>query len=112
MDAERFVMDALCHLARGAILNIEDNLVVKRAPQLAACELDGGSAVIDLTTGSYFKLNSSAAFIYSLLDAPKSFGAILSAMSDHFDAEDSVLDADLRQLVTQLTSEGLIVIEP
>jgi hypothetical protein len=73
-----------------------------------ACELDGGAALLDLKSGSYFRLNQTGSFVWSLLDSPRAFGEVFDAMAGHFDVDAEILGRDLKSLVDSLVERGLI----
>lgn len=85
--------------------------ILKASSNAAACELDGGAAVLDLSTGVYFKLNSTASYFYSILEQPISLSVAIQKMTDHFDVDELVLESDIRLLADDLLNKGLIVIE-
>lgn len=66
---------------------------------------------MDLTSGVYFKLNSTASFFFSILEQPTSYLSALAQMQDHFDVDSEVLKMDCDVLANELLEKGLIVIE-
>ncbi|ESQ81412.1 hypothetical protein AEAC466_21520 [Asticcacaulis sp. AC466] len=73
-----------------------------------ACELDGGAALLDLKSGSYFRLNQTGSFVWSLLESPRAFGELFDAMAGHFDVDAEILSQDLKALIGSLLERGLI----
>lgn len=90
---------------------VRPSSIINASADVAACELDGGAALIDLKSGDYFKLNETAHFFWSLIGTPRSLKDIMTAMADHYDVDAAVLDADVRALVADLSQQGLIVVE-
>ena len=90
------------------MINSSSMLVI--SPELAMCELDGGAALINLASGSYFKLNGTAAKFCSLIEAPKTFAAVLEDMHAIYDVGKDILEPELIALVEAMSAQGLLSI--
>jgi hypothetical protein len=90
---------------------LKNSTVIAASNELAFCDLDEGKALIDLSTGAYFKLNSTASYFCSLVAKPQVFGNVISEMSTHFDVDPRVLETDLIQLIDTLAAQGLISVK-
>ena len=64
--------------------------------------------LLDLNSGLYYFLNEVGAQIWEMLEQGHPLENILQALAESYEADVSVLEQDLRQLVADLTSQGLI----
>jgi hypothetical protein len=74
--------------------------------------LDGEAVVLDLTSGTYFALNSTATRLWQLVERDGDVEKILEMMRAEYEVDPAVLDRDLRTLVDDLRAKGLLRAEP
>jgi hypothetical protein len=66
--------------------------------------------ILDLTNQRYLSLNRVGSFVWDLLEEETTGAKILEAMVEAFDADVTLLDADLQAFLTGLREAGLITI--
>ena len=71
-------------------------------------ELDGEAVLLNLDTGTYFGLDSTGSRIWQLIVEHASLRLVWQAMQQEFEAPADVLEADLLELVDELTAKGLL----
>ena len=71
--------------------------------------VDDEVVILDVGTGHYFGLNDVGALVWSLLDGDHDHEAIVDAITSDFDVDAATASADLTELLTELSSAGLIV---
>jgi len=81
---------------------------VVQAQGQVSCELDGGIAILDVKSGTYFGLNPVGAFIWNLLSEPRGVGEILAALAHRYDAPAARLETDLAALLNELQRRELV----
>jgi hypothetical protein len=59
-----------------------------------------------------FSLNPIAADIWEKLDGQRQLGAIRAALLAEYEVEEDVLEADVREVLSQLAESGLIEVVP
>jgi hypothetical protein len=69
----------------------------------------GDSALLlDPDSGNYFSLSDVGARFWELCDGQHTLDEIVDELSEEYDATPEVIRADLRELVDELTAEGLL----
>ena len=85
----------------------------RRCEDLVVCDLDGGSALLDLNTSTYFKLNSTASFIWDRLgDRPMDADMLAEELIQVYDVEKAVCLPDIQFVLNELTTAKLITDQP
>ncbi len=74
-------------------------------------ELEDEMVVLNSETGEYFTLNDSGAFFFQQLAKTGNFTVSVHAVTQHFEVEPEVVEADAQELVRALLDEGLIEFE-
>jgi hypothetical protein len=73
--------------------------------------LAGEAVLLDLASGTYFGLDEIGTRIWELLGEHGSAEAVVAALLDEYDAEESRIRADLERLIGELQSKGLVRID-
>jgi hypothetical protein len=72
---------------------------------------DEEAAVINLKTGNYYSLNTTAAEIWSLIEKGSSKSRITKYFFNNFNLEDSFDSSEIERFIKALIDEDLIVVE-
>ena len=75
-------------------------------------ELAGEAVLLNLETGTYFGLDPVGTRIWQLLQQNGQLQHILSCLLSEFDTDRKRLRADLLQLVSTLSAQGLLRLDP
>lgn len=78
-------------------------------PDLTAAETEYGTVLLDERDGRYWQLNPSAALIVRTLTGGGDHANAVAALVDQFDVDQDRALHDVRCLVSELTSAGLVV---
>lgn len=89
---------------------ISDASVIRADPDVVACELGGGAALLDLRTSTYYSLNPVGSRVWDLVQEPASFTAIREAITAAYDVDVATCHADLVALLGRLSEAGLVKI--
>ena len=82
-------------------------------PDHVVAKLIGDELVLlDLAGGTYFGLNAVGADMWRMLADGKSLPDVVDAISSEYDVDRSVLETDLRELLSALCDKGLVSPEP
>lgn len=76
----------------------------------ASVDLDDEAAILNLKTGVYFGLNEVGAWIWRLIQQPRTVAEVRAAMLDEFDVTPERCDADLQALLRDLDQHQFIEI--
>ena len=89
-----------------------DELMIAAAPDQASVDLDDEAAILNLKTGIYFGLNEVGAWIWRLIQEPRTVAAIREAVLAEFEVEPDVCQSDLQALLRDLEQNQLINVGP
>lgn len=78
------------------------------ARDVVSSELDGGAALLDLKTSTYYSLNPVGAFVWSLLAQPRRAEELQAAVAERYAVDRARGDADVAALIAQLSGAKLI----
>ncbi|NML04891.1 PqqD family protein [Sphingomonas sp. G-3-2-10] len=85
-------------------------LMVRRGAGLIEAEVDGEMVGLHIQNGTCYSFNSTAAAIWKLVEDEKTLAEICAVLSDDFEIEADECEADVRVLLDDLASDGLVVL--
>jgi hypothetical protein len=91
-------------------VSIRDGVALR--PDVAFRTIDDEGVVLDLSTGTYFGLNTSGTRMWQLLAEHGSLRKVVAALSREFDARQDTLERDLVAFVEHLASRDLVRVVP
>jgi hypothetical protein len=91
-------------------VGLTESSVVCCAEEVVSCDLAGGSALLDLRSGTYFNMNAVGAFVWEALRDPIAVSDIEKAVMDHYEVEQAECHGDLLELLEELVRGGLITV--
>lgn len=84
---------------------------VLQAKDQLSCDLAGEAAVLNMKTGLYYCLNPMGAWIWNLVQQPKTVQELRDALLREYEVQSTRCEADLFVLIEQLQAEGLIEVQ-
>ena len=78
-------------------------------PQVIAETVADETMIVNLGTGHYFNLQGAGVDIWECVELGLSEPAMVTLLSDRYEAEDGEIESSVRRLIGELESEGLIV---
>ena len=91
-------------------VSLRDGVALR--PDVAFRTIDDEGVVLDLSTGTYFGLNTSGTRMWQLLAEHGSLRKVAAALAHEFDARPDTLERDLVAFVEHLASRDLVRIVP
>lgn len=82
---------------------------LRHAEEIVSCNLDGGSALLDMSTSNYYKLNNSAAMIWQFIGDGATVSSLIERMLAEFEVEREQCAADVESVVASFMEAGLVV---
>jgi phage-related protein len=73
--------------------------------------LEGKVLLLQSSTGVYFGLNPVGAFVWEQLQNGSTVDQLVDAVKEQYEAEPRTIEADVKQLLSSLHSEGLIKVD-
>jgi hypothetical protein len=87
---------------------IANATVPRRSGRVLSQHVGDTSVLLDPDSGEYFSLDEVGARIWELCDGIRSANAIAAAICEEYDAELTVVQADVIRLLTELQNAKLI----
>lgn len=91
-------------------MGLTESSVISCAEEVVSCDLAGGSALLDLRSGTYFNMNAVGAFVWEMLQGPIAVSDIEKAVMSHYEVEQAECRSDLLELLEDLLRNGLITV--
>jgi hypothetical protein len=85
---------------------------MRLSPDVVFRDLEGEAVILDLASGRYFGLNAVGTRIWTLLDQGTSIEQIVQTVAEEYDADAEQIARDVKALIENLSSRGLIVRSP
>lgn len=79
------------------------------APQVANETIDGEVVIINFVTGAYYSLDSTGACIWGLVELGATVGEMAADVCDRYQGNREEIESAVRQFVSELRREELIV---
>lgn len=80
----------------------------RRKPSVVACELDGGSVLLDLETSRYFGLNAVGVAVWDMLASPHTTHQLCTGILNQFDVPEGRCRDDVERLMEQMLERQLV----
>ncbi|TPK74017.1 PqqD family protein [Mesorhizobium sp. B2-4-15] len=87
--------------------NPSDHDCVRATGDAVACEFGDGLALLNLKSNIYYSLNGVGAFIWELIQEPKSIADIRGAVLARYNVDAERCNADIDALLKDLAENGL-----
>jgi hypothetical protein len=94
-----------------SVSQLSDDSRITASSNQVSCDLAGEAAILNLENGVYYGLDPVGARAWTLVQEPMTFAQVRDAMLLEFDVDADVLETDLRQLFSDLATQGLIDIQ-
>jgi hypothetical protein len=75
-----------------------------------SCDLDGEAAILNLRSGVYYGLDRVGAWIWGLIQTPRTVDEIAAAMLEAYDVDAERAERDLLSLLQDMEDGGLVEI--
>ena len=87
-----------------------ESSTIAAAPDQVSADLAGETVILNLKSGMYYGLGQVGAYIWSLVQEPRTFDEIRDAILKEYEVEPGRCDSDTVALLEQLADAGLIEI--
>lgn len=92
-------------------MNFSDETLLQASPGNLSSELEDETVILNVDRGVYYGMNPVAAFVWSKLENPQTFGEVRESIMAEFDVDDSTCRRDLAALLTNLVDAGLVAVK-
>ncbi|MFZ0453088.1 MAG: PqqD family protein [Ignavibacteriaceae bacterium] len=76
--------------------------------EVASKIMDGEAILINLSNGTYYSMDKTASFIWSLISLEYDFGEILNKLNEVYDVNKDTIEKDIESLFENLINEKII----
>jgi Coenzyme PQQ synthesis protein D (PqqD) len=91
---------------------VAGDLMVERCGELIETEVDGELVALHVDNGTCYGFNGTATRIWALTEQPKRLSQLKEELLSEFDVDPETCDTQVRELLNELASDGLISIRP
>lgn len=88
--------------------DLHDETLIRHNANVVAVDVTQEAILLDVDSGYFFQLNSTAASIWHLLEEPRSLADLCRALQSDFPAGDAALVDDVRGFVGDLVERGIL----
>ena len=88
-----------------------DNARYTASPEVLAAHLEGEAVLLHMDTKDYFRLNDTAAWVWKGLERGLDRAGLLQSLLERYEVEPAEAEAQLDQLLGELTQRGLISVD-
>jgi hypothetical protein len=89
---------------------LPDTTTITAIPDQTSVDLEDEAAILHLKSGVYFGLNEVGAFIWRLIQQPRTVGDVRAALLAEYDVSPEQADQDLQALLAELSQHDLIAV--
>ena len=90
-------------------MNLDQSVTI--SPEVMSQEVSGETVLLDLQSESYFGLDEVGTRIWQLLQEQETLQGVYEVMLEEYDVAPDRLQADLEELMVQLSDSGLISLD-
>ena len=87
---------------------IDDQTLVSRSTNLIASSIHDETLMMDIASGLYYGLDDIGSVIWQRLEQPRAFGELVDGLVAEFDADRTVIAADVRKLLSVLAEHKIV----
>jgi len=84
-------------------------MTLSTSPDVLAAHLAGEAVLLNLEDKSYYRLNETAALVWSMLERGETRDAILERLSNEYEGEKNQIGRELDQVIEEFKSRKLVV---
>ena len=90
---------------------ISKSSTIVAAKDQVSCDLAGEAVILNLKSGVYYGLNPVGARVWSLIQEPRTVGAVLEALLEEYEVDPGRCEGDLLLLLDELIGRDLLEIK-
>lgn len=91
---------------------ISDDTTLTAVSSAVSADLEGEAVVLDTATGEYYGLNEIGARIWTLLQEPMTFSALVDVLLEEYAVDRDRCEEEVGDLLGQMKEKNLLDLEP
>ena len=88
--------------------SIGEGTRIHRTASILTAEVDKQMVMMNIESGRYLGLDDIGSVIWQRLETPRAFGELIDSLVAEYDADRSVISDDVRKLLSDMASHGLV----
>jgi len=84
---------------------------LSRSPDLISTDLDQETVLMSIDAGAYYGLKGPAQSIWSILETPLTFSALVDRLVEEYAVSPETCSEDIQQFLAKMEREGLLHVE-
>lgn len=88
---------------------VNTEAVLKHSERALIQRAESTLVLLDLDTGEYYALNEVGGRVWELCDGVRSVSEVMATIRDEYEAPAETIEADVLEVLGELTDEGLLV---
>lgn len=88
------------------------DVMVRRTGEMIETEVDGELVALHVDNGTCYGFNGTATRIWAMIEQPRRLSELKEELLREFDVDPSTCEAQLKELLDELASDGLVEIRP
>lgn len=85
--------------------------IISATKNAVHCDVGDEVVILSMEDETYYGLNPVAAFIWNLIQEPKTMDEIKRAICEEYDIEEETCNKDLKEIISDLINKGLIEVK-
>lgn len=91
---------------------IPKDIPLVTASSAISTDLEGEAVILDTDASEYYGLNEVGTRIWTLLEEPKTFEELVSALLEEYDVDRDQCEEDVSKLLRQMMEKDLLNVQP
>ena len=88
--------------------SIGEETRIRRSESVLTAAVDKETIMMDVSSGRYVGLDDIASVIWQRLETPHTFGELVDSLVEDYDAERAVIAQDVRELLKEMATQGIV----
>jgi hypothetical protein len=88
--------------------SISEDTVIHRTASVLTAEVDKQIVMMDIESGRYLGLDDIGSVIWKRLETPRTLGDLVDSLVEDYDAERAVIAQDVRELLKEMATQGIV----
>lgn len=94
------------------VSSIAEDTTLAAVSSAMSADLEGEAVILDTASGEYYGLNEAGARIWTLLQDPMTFTALVDALLEEYSVDRDQCEAEVKGLLRRMVEEDLLELDP
>jgi hypothetical protein len=94
------------------VSSIAQDTTLAAVSSAVSADLEGEAVILDTATGEYYGFNEVGARIWTLLQEPMTFTALVDALLEEYRVDRDQCEAEVKDLLRRMAEKNLLELDP